>query len=470
MTPCLTAESAIFALEVEGERFILVPDSATLEQIVCAEDTGRWTVYYGGSGATYAHREDGAVIRNVKRITESCGGYKNYSEFADICQLWLEFLRSVGASPVSGISGVVAKLCPDVKNYRQDRREGEVWRKRLCLAGRAEVLSLGESEEVEVFDLNSAYPWAYSQNLPGKLLSTSLSSIPENGECAGDVDLHVREGILPPIPYGGEDGYCWPSGKFRTWLCGPELKLAQELGCIEKIHRVWHWESVRPLENFARELFDLRDAAKKIGQKELAGFIKLCLNGVFGLFASKTRSKILHVRPSKKPKGGIETRKGLWVCENSTHPTLYHPLAAGFITSRVRERLYRSATQCQRAVYLGVDSIHTLSSDTGKPEVGVGLGSWKMEGVWDGAIYMGVGRYILQGEHARTRHQGYPSAYMVHCDALNLRDIALDGVWIGSRIAHEGYTRAPSVEEWDARIAELRKPRVLPDYSSLAGE
>ena len=479
-----TADDALDALD-RGAGVVFVRSSAVLEGVVRERSSGRWECWYGGAGATYARREDGKILRSLRRLGE-CLGVASASEHEECAAIWTGYLSAFGLPPSAGLVGLVEKLAPQLRHWRQDRGQGERWRERLCLAGRAECLASHVEGPIVVYDLASAYPWAYSGTLPGELRSTSARDLPAHDCCTADVDLEVPESSLPPLPCeGGGGGWAWPVGAWRGWLAGPELHLARELGLIRKIHRVWIWEQASPLERYAHDLYALR---KEAPDKGIEAVLKLLLNSTFGLLASKCQGRILHIRPKTPPPGAVPVGPEIWQATPTTRPKIYHPLAAAVLTSRVRERLWRTAAACERPLYLGVDGLHTPLGDPGAPQVGTGLGAWRGEGPWlRGGTYLAPGRYVLRGaaEGDRVRHQGLPGpepvellarygeATVVHEGspldgrpgyAQRLDWAPSDGRWVGSRCYAGGDTRPCTVDEWRAAIGA---PPPLPDLGDL---
>ncbi len=483
MRPAWTAEAALAALD-RGATAVAVPSSRVLEET--ATTAGRWQVWYGGSGATYARREDGAVLRSLRRLGD-CLGVRDAAGHEEATAIWVGYLRAFGLPDTAGIAALIQRLAPQLRHWRQDRGQGERWRSRLCLAGRAECLVVRHEGPTVVYDLASAYPWAYSVSLPGEVRTTTARDLPGHDCCAADVEVAVPDGTwLPPLPCEGRSGWAWPTGTWRTWLAGPEAHLAAELGLIQRIHRVWVWEQASPLETYAHELYAIRKSAP---DKGVEAVIKLLLNSAFGLLASKPEGRVIHVRPRTPPRGAVPLAPDRWLEHPRTQPGIYHPLAAAILTSRVRERLYRAAASCAEPLYLGVDGLHTPLGDPGAPRVGVGLGQWRAEGPWlSGATYLAPGRYVLRGhpDGDRVRHQGLPGAAAVEelarygettvtvegsplegriGGAVRLTWAADPGRWVGARQWQtDGSTRPPTLAEWHS---DAGQPPPLPDLGDL---
>jgi hypothetical protein len=481
--PAWTAQQALAALE-RGAPALSLPSGRVIEEVLAERSSGRWEAWYGGSGATYARREDGVILRSLRRLGE-CLGVRDASGHEEATAIWVGYLQAFGLAPTSGLVALVEKLAPQLRHWRQDRGQGERWRERLCLAGRAECLVAHHEGPTVVYDLASAYPWSYSLALPGDCRSASARDLPGHDCCAADLDLEVPDTGLPPLPCESRAGWAWPVGKWRGWLAGPEAHLARELGLIRRIHRVWIWEQASPLERYAHELYAIRREAP---DKGVEAVIKLLLNSTFGLLASKSEGRVIHVRPKAPPPGTVPVGPERWQGTPATRPRIYHPLAAAILTSRVRERLYRAAAACERPLYLGVDGLHTPLGDPGAPQVGTGLGAWRGEGPWmRGATYLAPGRYALRGhpEGDRIRHQGLPGPEQVEAlirygrtsylgepsplagrvGELQELDWSPDpGRWVGSRCYTSEATRPCTVEEWHAAAGE---PPPLPDFSDL---
>ena len=460
-------------------RVVYLPRGRDLETVAEIDAGHAWEVWYGRGGASYARRDDGAILRSSHRIRTATG-----LPHREATEIWIAWLTQFGLQPAAGIGAVVLALAPDLRHWRIDRREGETWRRRLCLAGRAEVLRIRVDQPVVVYDLASAYPWAYSQALPGELEAAARRDLPGHDCCAVHCDLHVPDTDLPPLPLQGESaGVAWPTGRWTGWIAGPEAHLAAELGVIERIHRVVTWTRHSPLAWYAEALYALRREAPDSATE---GLVKLLLNSCYGLLASHSEGRVIALRPPNPPAGGLPLRPGVWLVQPRRAPGIYHPLAAAILTSRVRERLYRAAAGCADPIYLGVDGIHTPLGDPGAPRLGAGVGQWRAEGPWlGGATYLAPGRYQLRGHAAlgdRIRHQGLPGPEQIEDlirwgettvvvdgdplagippDQRQLRWCPEDDGWIGARRITGDRTRPPSVEEWRAVTA------APPDLSHL---
>lgn len=481
MTAPWSADSALEDLE-RGAKLLFLPTSRRLEEVVSEKKSGRWQVWYGGAGASYARREDGVVMRSLRRLGD-CLNVNDSRSHEEAAAIWTGYLRAFGLDPSSGLVGLVKALAPQLKHWRIDTGAGEIWRERLCLAGRAEVLRWSVESPMVAYDMSSAYPWSYGLTLPGELTSAASKELPCHDCCAADVEVEVPPMRLPPVPCKGGKAWAWPTGRWRCWLAGPEAHLADRIGIVRKVHRVWVWKQCSPLTDYSQELYSIRKSAP---DKGISAVVKLLLNSTFGLLASQSKGRVVHVRPAIVPKGSKPLAPDMWEETPTSRPAIYHPLAAGILTSRVREKLYLAARQCEDPTYVGVDAIHCQLGDSGAPALGEGLGEWRGEGPWmAGATYLAPGRYILKGAEEKIRHCGVPfpevvrdlavhgkATYWVDGDPMTGRPgqmqaatwEAADNAWIGSRLYQGDRTVAPTVERWKAATKPHEAP---PDLSDL---
>lgn len=233
------------------------------------------------------------------------------------------------------------------------------------------------------YDINSCYPYAMTKPLPGRYLGMKKTLGDGKTAVIAEVTLDVPEMYVPPVPYMYGGSLYFPVGARRQWLCGPELQLAESLGCrIVKIHEAHHFQWFSDLKAYAEELYALRQKNKGTFYYEL---FKLLLNSGYGKFGEQTDKAQLLFRPTEaqlteakeisQPKGGRDRRgrynrgflhlisPGIFLVEKTgTVPHAHVPIAA-YVTSYARCNLYEHMAIAPKAHSLAYDKPHYCDTD-----------------------------------------------------------------------------------------------------------
>jgi hypothetical protein len=153
------------------------------------------------------------------------------------------------------------------------------------------------------------YPSLYESNdLPIRLVGVS-GDIPGTyrqcrilaRECIADVILKTDE---PDYPVKRDGIVIWPVGTFQTTLCGPELAHAFDRRRIIAVDRFAHYQFGRPLRDFARTLYAIREHADSVRDDARSAFAKCLLNSIVGKMGQKEKRWVSRPdRQSDKPYG-----------------------------------------------------------------------------------------------------------------------------------------------------------------------
>lgn len=209
------------------------------------------------------------------------------------------------------------------------------------IGGRVECFYVGQvNDTVHSLDANSLYPSVMQYGLfPRRLnvfdLDELAKPLPDIGgwqRCVAEVDLDTDK---PIYPLRENDITIYPTGSFRTVLCGVELDHAVRSGHVRTVGR-WAKYKLAPLfTSFVSELWQMRARYKLEGNEAYANCTKSILNSLFGKFAQRP------VKWELCP-GRIECMDWLQWCEldcRTRQPIMYRSVGG---------RVYRQTQQTER--------------------------------------------------------------------------------------------------------------------------
>lgn len=163
---------------------------------------------------------------------------------------------------------------------------------RCVYGGRFEILKRGFIGKGYLYDINSAYPNAFSK-IPdlnyGKW--TKRKSIHQDAKL-GFFKIRADipdEKYIPPFPFRTNGTVIFPSGKFETYVTLPELQ-ACESKTFYRILEGYQFitsSDIYPYREFIQNLFDKRMRLKK-KNNPMQLPIKIILNAIYGKTGAKT--------------------------------------------------------------------------------------------------------------------------------------------------------------------------------------
>lgn len=298
--------------------------------------------------------------------------------------------------------------------------------------GRVECYRLGKVKQVCEIDVNSMYPYIMRTiKVPTRPLYyetepsvEKLRRLVSEGEAViARVVVNVPEGVdPPPVPWRNPVTMkvLFPTGRFETVLCTPELQLV--LPYIEKVREMVVYQSAHAFQEFVDDLYSKRKEAKKQGNEPLSLLYKLLLNSLYGKFAER---KVLTGTVKLAPPGalpglyalgklGVVLVKGPFMIENFGRKKIRDRFTAvsAFITSAARAHLWKAMTLIGREnlVYCDTDSIHFLYTpeleERLKPILSeTELGKFKVERIAQEAEYVLPKLYRMD---SKVRAKGMP--------------------------------------------------------------
>lgn len=193
---------------------------------------------------------------------------------------------------------------------------------RCSFGGRFEILKRGFIGKAYLYDINSAYPNAFS-NIPdlnnGKWIKRkSIHSDAKMGFFRIIADI-PDDKYIPPFPFRANLTVVFPSGKFETYVTLPEL-LACEDKSWYKIAESYQFiprTDYLPYKEFTENLYEQRRQLKKAGNPMQLP-IKIILNAIYG----KTGANI-----------------------NGITGNIFNPVIFSHITGHTRAQLYSMVKQ-----------------------------------------------------------------------------------------------------------------------------
>lgn len=175
--------------------------------------------------------------------------------------------------------------------YIHDNAVVKSWEREAYFGGRSEVFKQGTiNDTCHYVDVNALFPSIMqSAMVPYKLVEydnniTSSEAISEStaGECVALCEIQTDRAMYP---VRREASICYPTGRFRTALCGQELATAKRCGHLRTIFSIARYDCHAGFKLFVNELWTLRQAYRKQGERLYADFVKFIMNSLYGKFA-----------------------------------------------------------------------------------------------------------------------------------------------------------------------------------------
>ena len=230
--------------------------------------------------------------------------------------------------------------------------------------GRTEDIRKGFHTDVRCYDINSAYPWAMTQAIPGAFLGASKNRPPP------PYFVHAKNirasGFHGPIPIRTPLGLYYPVGVI------PEAILSDvEAALVDDFEPVTYYRFAvnHHLARLVEKLYALRMEG---GASSLV--YKILANSIYGKFAERAEKDALLVHPSKPPTDGVVMMPGVYRTVQIVNIPHRNIATAAYITALVRAKLYGYMNP--NTLYVDTDGFWT--TDT-LPATSAALGDIKLE-------------------------------------------------------------------------------------------
>ena len=265
--------------------------------------------------------------------------------------------------------------------------------------GRVEAFDMRVYATLNCYDINSLYPFVMKDNLfPIKLRLYYNPEVTKmfdterviekiiNEECViAKVVVDLPDEFIGRVPITRKNKLMFPTGRFETILCSPELRLIQDF--IIEVKEFAVYESARIFTNYITDFYALRMKAKEKGQEDEQQMYKLFMNSLYGKFAQRkfvfSRCKELddHFNYASAEVdgknvhwfGGIAYRRDIKTINKFSSVAI-----SSFVTSYARIHLYNMLTSLNNLVYCDTDSLLT----TDDLKITKELGGLKLEKVY----------------------------------------------------------------------------------------
>ena len=171
--------------------------------------------------------------------------------------------------------------------------------------GRVEVFkkALPSEASATLYDVNSMYSWAMTQEQPIKLVGykTGKNYIP-NLDCIGFVKCRVevsRDTKIPVLPYRQGGKLIFPTGTFHGTWSTLELRRAISIGAsiIRHYESIW-FQGGHPFLSYVRDLYRFRNKAAKNWDVVMDIIAKLLLNSLYKKYSGGIPTKPTKPDPS----------------------------------------------------------------------------------------------------------------------------------------------------------------------------
>ena len=291
--------------------------------------------------------------------------------------------------------------------------------KQFYFGGRVECLANGViNETLEVYDINSAYPYAMIHD----------HATGENvfiGDYLPALDVDIQKSFIEltavstgAFPVASKNGVDFPDdGEIRNFkITGWEYIAARDLGMLKrpKIKSVHYFAKTINFKPYVDHFFKIKqDAPDGSAARQMAKLLLNSAYGRYGIDGSKFLEYIV-VAPDKIDETHATT-KYRYLCRASnwalmarevdeTRQTYHNVATAASVTGFVRAYLLRAYKKSSGVAYMDTDSL-VCKNFVGK--VGVDLGQWKHEfTATRSAFYAKKGYALTNGKKEKLASKG----------------------------------------------------------------
>lgn len=309
--------------------------------------------------------------------------YVAVSKFQDLVNSFGADLKTTIASTAHDVvcSRFLKKDIPTVGAVNKTLEE---W----FFGGRVEVFRQGKIDgKVYGYDINSSYPYAMTNNIPGKFIK-AVKKIPnDDTPYIAKVTIDIPDYIeRPPLPVrlGKNRRLYFPCGQFTGYWCKPELEYALNIGCsIVSIHDVMIFEKATFLSDFAHTFYNMRKSAPNGSAEKI--IFKYLLNSAYGKFGQKEECTRLVINPDTMPDERHQMiRLGVYSLKEYAKVEYRHIPIVTYITSIARANLAAHMDKASNVYYCDTDGFYCSDPNV---STSTDLGGLKLEKEAHGAFF-----------------------------------------------------------------------------------
>jgi len=244
-------------------------------------------------------------------------------------------------------------------------------------ASRVEVFN-ERCNDAYYYDINSSFPYAMTQPLPGSLklhYSKLKNRHIENCDTKpilAQASVYVPDTYFPPLATRINGRLFFPTGSWRGWFTGIDLKLLLENGgSILSVGEAIEFEPMTCMRDYATDIYDLR---KKSSDPFERIVLKYLLNSLYGKTAERTEKQQLYIRPPKRILQKLDwtnmLRPGVFLVPTDKYVPHEHTPIAAYVTSIARRTLFNFMKTSSEFHYCDTDgfsskSLHDTSNELG---------------------------------------------------------------------------------------------------------
>lgn len=276
--------------------------------------------------------------------------------------------------------------------------------------GRVENFAMGKVDGVNLYDVNSLYPYVQRVTRFPHPSHLRLELNPaKNSECLNwqgviAARVVVPDSFTPPLPTRARERLFFATGELSGLWPLSEFRAARERGAqvLEIDFVLGAPVTFSPFADYVDRLYERRHTLQQEGDGRQM-IVKLLLNSLYGRFGLNLNSALMIWRQLPPDPDWEQLRgalvipyQGRAICfmpvETRVQPAYVNVLFAAEIAAQARLHLLSGLeSQAERAVYCDTDSILTR----GELEVGDGLGGWRQQMQAGTADLLGLKEYLL---------------------------------------------------------------------------
>lgn len=320
---------------------------------------------------------------NISNIAQHCNDLK---EIADLIEKLKDIFRLKRIEGGLGYLGMRLFLQKTKKKiFRLNRRVHEFISQGF-VGGRCECYTTGKHENVNMYDINSAYPYAMTFAFPsGYSYVTSKFQANKIG--------------FWKVKFSGHHDYFFDARSKMYAYEGEGILTSEEVVfAIDNGFRIDILEGVvfSGIEYYFRDfILRMYELRQNIQDQRIKKIIKLCINSLSMKFAQKEIVySVVKLNSLRNVTNCIQISDDLALISQYKRNIYSNIAISALVTARTRLQLYQ-AMQEVNAIYCDTDSIHTQDNVAGKLAIGNDLGQWKVVGTGLTVTYKGKKVYYV---------------------------------------------------------------------------